>query len=69
VPDDPQPDLTGELEREYEAATAGIVARPAVLDVDTADDDLDPGDDLGDAGDGDDDAVEDADGEPLDPSL
>lgn len=67
--DDPQPDLTGEIERELEAATAGIIARPAVLDVDTADDDLDPGDDPGDAGDGDDEAIEDLDGEPVDASL
>jgi hypothetical protein len=42
-PDDQQqPDLTGEMEREFEAATGGIVARPAVLDLDTADDDPTP---------------------------
>jgi len=64
-----QPDLTGEIEREYEAAMGGIVARAAVLDIDTADDDLDPGDDTGDAGDGDDAAVDDLDAEPVDPTL
>jgi hypothetical protein len=64
-----QPDLTGEIEREYEAATGGIVARAAVLDIDTADADLDPGDDDGSAGDGDDDAVDDLDGEAVDPTL
>ena len=49
-PDDQQqPDLTGEMEREFEAATGGIVARPAVLDLDTADDDLDPAGESGDA--------------------
>jgi hypothetical protein len=69
VPDEHEPDLTGEIEREYEAATAGIVARPAVLDIDTADDELDPGAATGDAADGDDDAVELPDGEPVDPSL
>jgi hypothetical protein len=69
VSDDQTPDLTGEIEREYEAATAGIVARPATLDIDTADDELDPGGHMGDAGDGDDDAVEAADAEPVDPSL
>jgi hypothetical protein len=69
MPDEQQPDLTGEIEREFEAATTGIVARPAVLDIDTADDDLDPADASGDAGDGDDDAVDDLDAEPIDASL
>jgi hypothetical protein len=69
MPDEQQPDLTGEIEREFEAATAGVVARPAVLAIDTADDDLAPAGESGDAGDGDDDAVDDPDAEPIDASL
>ena len=69
MPDEQQPDLTGEIERELEAATGGIVARAAVLDIDTPDDDLDPAGESGDAGDGDDDAIDDPDAEPVDASL
>jgi hypothetical protein len=69
VPDDQQPDLTGEIEREFEAATGGIVARAAVLDIDTADDDLEPAGESGDAVDGDDDAVDGPDAEPVEASL
>jgi hypothetical protein len=67
--DDQQPDLTGEIEREYEAATGGMAARAAVLDIDLADDDLDPGEHAGDADEGDDDAAADDDDEPVDASL
>ena len=62
------PDLAGELERESEAAAGGIVARAVVLDVDVSDDDLDPSDEAGDAGE-DDEAIDDIDAEPVDPSL
>jgi hypothetical protein len=67
--DDGHADLTGEREREHEAATAGIVARPAVLDVDSPDDELVVGDETGDADDGDDEAVEDDDEEPVEPDV
>jgi hypothetical protein len=67
--DERQGDLTGEQEREHEAATSGIVARPAVLDLDTSGDDLDAGEETGDADDDDDETVEDPDAAHGDPDM
>jgi hypothetical protein len=58
--DEQQPDLTGEQEREHEAASSGIEVRAAVLEIDDDDDALQDGE-PGDAEDDDDDAVEDTD--------
>jgi hypothetical protein len=58
--DEQQPDLTGEQEREQEAAAGGMEVRAAVLEIDADDDMLEEGE-PGDAEDDDDDAIEDAD--------
>jgi hypothetical protein len=58
--DEQQPDLTGEQEREQEAAATGIEVRAAVLEIDDDDGALEAGE-PGDAEDDDDDAVEDTD--------
>lgn len=63
--DTQQPDLTGEREREREAA-GGIVPRAVVLEIDADDDALEaePGADAED-----DEAVEDADARPVDATV
>lgn len=61
MPDEQQPDLTAEKEREEEASSSGIEIRPAVLEIDDDDDTLDEAGEPGDADDDDDDAIEDAD--------
>ena len=58
--DQQQPDLTGEQERQEEAASSGIETRAAVLEIDADDDALEVGE-VGDAEDDDDDAIEDPD--------
>ena len=55
--DEQQADLTGEQEREQEAASSGIEARTAVLEIDDDDATLQDGE-VGDAEDDDDDTVE-----------
>ena len=66
--DEQQPDLTGEQEREQEAASSGIEVRAAVLDIDDDDATL-PDGDGGDAEDDDDDAIEDGDDGEVDADL
>ena len=56
--DQQQPDLTGEQARAQDAASNGIEARAAVLEIDADDDALEAGE-AGDAEDDDDDTVED----------
>jgi hypothetical protein len=65
---DLHPELTGEQEREDEAASAGIEARAAVLDIDTDDGELEPGE-PGDAHNDDDEAVEDVDDSPVESDV
>jgi hypothetical protein len=66
--DEQQPDLTGEQEREQEAASSGIEARTAVLEIDDDDATLEDGGG-GDADDDDDDAVEDGDDGEVDADV
>jgi hypothetical protein len=66
--DEQQPDLTGEQEREQEAATSGIEARTAVLEIDDDDATLDDSE-VGDAEDDDDDVVEDDDDGEVDADV
>jgi hypothetical protein len=66
--DQQQPDLTGEQGREQQAASSGIEARTAVLEIDADDDTLEVGE-PGDAQDDDDDAVEDDDAAAVDADV
>ena len=66
--DEQQPDLTGEQEREQEAASSGIEARTAVLEIDDDDALMQDGED-GDAEDDDDDAIEDDDDGEVDADV
>ena len=63
-----QPDLTGEQARAQDAASGGIEARAAVLEIDAADDALEAGE-PGDAQDDDDDAIEDGDETAVDADV
>jgi hypothetical protein len=66
--DEQQPDLTGEQEREQEAASSGIETRAAVLEID--DDDATMQEvDGGDAEEDDDDAIEDGDDGTVDADV
>jgi hypothetical protein len=66
--DQQQPDLSGEQARAQEAASNGIEARAAILEIDADDDTLQAGE-PGDAQDDDDDAVEDDDETAVDPEV
>jgi len=68
--DQQQPDLTGEQEREHEAASSGIESRAAVLEIDDDDTTMQDVDvDGGDAEDDDDDTVEDGDDGQVDADV
>ena len=66
--DEQQPDLTGEQARAQDAASSGIEARAAVLEIDVDDDTLEAGE-AGDAQDDDDDAIEDGDETAVDADV
>jgi hypothetical protein len=66
--DQQQSDLSGEQARAQEAASNGIEARAAVLEIDADDDTLEASE-PGDAQDDDDDAVEDGDETAVDPEV
>jgi hypothetical protein len=69
--DEQQPDLTGEQARAQDAASSGIEARAAVLEIDVDDDTLEAGlaGEAGDAQDDDDDAIEDGDETAVDADV
>jgi hypothetical protein len=69
--DEQQPDLTGEQARAEDAASSGIEARAAVLEIDADDDTLEAGEagEAGDAQDDDDDAIEDGDETAVDADV
>jgi hypothetical protein len=66
--DEMTPDLSGEQEREQDAAAEGIATRTAVLEIDDDDATLQDGE-AADADDGDDDAIEDDDEGEIDAGV